>query len=130
MWLSGLRTQHCLCEEVGLIPGLTRWVKDLHCCKLRHKPQLQPIHPLAWGLPYATSMTGTEGQGSGVVTAMAWVAAVAQNTPIFKSPCEMLPPVTENQQTSATPVHRQGSKVQSVPDPHLPGLPEQWRLWV
>ena len=24
-----LRTHHCLCEEVGLIPGLIQWVKDV-----------------------------------------------------------------------------------------------------
>ena len=29
MWLSRLRTQHSTCEDVGLIPGLTPWVKDL-----------------------------------------------------------------------------------------------------
>ena len=29
LWLSGLRTQCCLCEDVGSIPGLTQWVKDL-----------------------------------------------------------------------------------------------------
>ena len=28
LWLSGLRTQHYLHEDVGLISGLTRWVKD------------------------------------------------------------------------------------------------------
>ena len=27
-WLSGLRSQHCLCEVVGSIPGLAWWVKD------------------------------------------------------------------------------------------------------
>ena len=26
--LSGLGTWCCLCEDVGLIPGLTQWVKD------------------------------------------------------------------------------------------------------
>ena len=26
--LSGLRTQCCLCEDVGWIPGLAQWVKD------------------------------------------------------------------------------------------------------
>ena len=29
LWLSGLRTQHDLYEDVGLIPGLTQWVEDL-----------------------------------------------------------------------------------------------------
>lgn len=29
LWLSGLRTQHCLCEDVGSVPGLDLWVKDL-----------------------------------------------------------------------------------------------------
>ena len=29
LWLSGLRTQHCFCEHLGLIPGLAQWVKDL-----------------------------------------------------------------------------------------------------
>ena len=28
LWLSGLRTQHCLCEDAGLIPVLAQWVKD------------------------------------------------------------------------------------------------------
>ena len=28
LWLSGLRTWHCLCENVGSIPGLTHWAKD------------------------------------------------------------------------------------------------------
>ena len=27
MWLSGLRTQCCLCEDVGSKPGFTQWVK-------------------------------------------------------------------------------------------------------
>ena len=29
LWLSWLRTQHSVHEDVGLIPGLTQWVKDL-----------------------------------------------------------------------------------------------------
>ena len=28
LWLSGLKTQHCLCDNAGLIPGFTQWVKD------------------------------------------------------------------------------------------------------
>ena len=28
-WLGGLRTQHILHEDVGSIPGLPQWVKDL-----------------------------------------------------------------------------------------------------
>ena len=28
LWLSGLRTQHCLCEDVGPIPGLVQGIKD------------------------------------------------------------------------------------------------------
>ena len=26
---EALRTQHCLCEDAGSIPGLTQWVKNL-----------------------------------------------------------------------------------------------------
>ena len=28
LWLSGLRTCHGLCEDVGLVPGFAQWVKD------------------------------------------------------------------------------------------------------
>ena len=28
LWLSGLRTQHNIHEDVVLIPGLSQWVKD------------------------------------------------------------------------------------------------------
>ena len=39
-------------EEVGLIPGLAQWVKDL--ALLWHRPAATaPIGPLAWELPYA-----------------------------------------------------------------------------
>ena len=29
LWLSGLRTQHSVCEDADLILGLAQWVKDL-----------------------------------------------------------------------------------------------------
>ena len=29
LWLIQLGTEHCLCKDVGLIPGLTLWLKDL-----------------------------------------------------------------------------------------------------
>ena len=29
IWVSGLRTQHVVHEDAGLIPGLAQWVKDL-----------------------------------------------------------------------------------------------------
>ena len=29
LWLAGLKTQHSLCEDVGSIPDLAQWVKDL-----------------------------------------------------------------------------------------------------
>ena len=28
LWLSVLRAQHSVCEDVGSIPGLAQWVKD------------------------------------------------------------------------------------------------------
>ena len=56
------------CEDVGSIPSLPQWVRDLACCKLPlgHRygsdpvsPQLwcrpaAPIRPLGGELPYAT----------------------------------------------------------------------------
>ena len=29
LWLSGLRTRHSVHEDVGSIPGLAQWIKDL-----------------------------------------------------------------------------------------------------
>ena len=48
MRLSVLRTR-CLCKDMGLIPGLAQWVKDL-------------IRYLAWELPYATGVALTNKQ--------------------------------------------------------------------
>ena len=64
LWLSGVRTQHCLCEDVGSIPGLAQCVKDPvvasygvgHRCILDpmwlwlwHRPATAAlIQPLAW----------------------------------------------------------------------------------
>ena len=40
LWPSRLRTQHCLCEDVGSIPGLAQLVKDLALLKLWHTSQM------------------------------------------------------------------------------------------
>ena len=66
LWFSGLRTQYCLHEDAGLIPGLAQWVRIQHCHKVWHRSQMQlpsgvalavaqalaaaPIRPLAWEL--------------------------------------------------------------------------------
>ena len=34
LWLSGLRTQDGVCEYMGSISGLARWVKIWHCHRL------------------------------------------------------------------------------------------------
>ena len=57
LWLSRLRTQCCLCEDAGLIPGLTHWVKDPALPQaLAQITDEAPIPPLAWKLPYATGV--------------------------------------------------------------------------
>ena len=47
MWLRGLRTQHSVHEDMGSIPDLTQWVKDLVLLQTA-----APIQPLSWELPY------------------------------------------------------------------------------
>ena len=49
LWLNGLRTRSCLCEDAGSTPGLAQWVKD---SGLWLWPQL----PLG-RLPYITGVT-------------------------------------------------------------------------
>ena len=72
MWLSGLRTQHNICDDERQIPGLAQWVKDpvatscgkVHRCGSdlvlpwlwRRLAAAAMIQPLARELPYATGV--------------------------------------------------------------------------
>ena len=57
MWPSRLRTQHSVCEDGGLIPGLAKWVKDPALLWLWCTPAaVAPISPLAWELPYVAGV--------------------------------------------------------------------------
>ena len=42
-------------ENVGLIPGLTQWVKDRHCCELYCSLQIQPGSTIAVDVAVARS---------------------------------------------------------------------------
>ena len=54
LWLSRFRTRCGLHEDVGLIPGLTQWVRKLVSLWLWCRPAAaDPIRRLGWELPYA-----------------------------------------------------------------------------
>ena len=63
LWLSGLKTQHSVCEDTGLTPDLTHWVKiwcchklsktsirlRFSCCKKRKKKKKTPkLRNVSW----------------------------------------------------------------------------------
>ena len=57
LWLSRLKTQHCLCEDVGSIPGL---VQSLACHKLQYRSQIGQIqcsHDCGVGLQLQFNLT-------------------------------------------------------------------------
>ena len=56
MWLSGLRTPSSIHKDLGSIPDLALWVKDLALQWLWCRPAAAaPIQHLARELPYASS---------------------------------------------------------------------------
>ena len=66
LWLRGVRTQCCLCEDVGLIPGLTWWLKDPVLPQAAAQvADAALIQPLAWELPYATGVAIKRGKKGG-----------------------------------------------------------------
>ena len=57
LWLSGLRTQHNVCEDAVLIPGLSPWIKDLVLSQAAAwVAAAAPVPPLARELPYASGV--------------------------------------------------------------------------
>ena len=61
MWLSGLRTQHCLLEDVVSIPGLLRGLRIQQYCKLWCRSQTSLRTRLAvaviWAGSYSSDST-------------------------------------------------------------------------
>ena len=55
LWLSGVRTQYCLCEDGSSIPGLSQWIKDPALPKVQLSLQMR--------------------LGSGVAATVTWVFA-------------------------------------------------------
>ena len=53
LWVSWLRTQHCVHEDAGSIPGLASVGYRKLSCRLA---AAAPIHPLAQELPYAAGV--------------------------------------------------------------------------
>ena len=58
LWLIRLRTWHSVHEDVGLIPGLTQWVKDpvAASCSVGHRYGLDPALPWLWHRPAAAAL--------------------------------------------------------------------------
>ena len=48
LWLRGLRTQHSICEDVGLIPGLAEQVKDPALTRLQCRCRCGSDPVLLW----------------------------------------------------------------------------------
>ena len=55
LWLSGLRTHHCLCDAAGSILGLTQWINNsVLPPAARQTTVAAQIQPLALELPYVS----------------------------------------------------------------------------